>query len=196
MPVTKCKKCKGRVNTKLSKCPSCGAEMPKESRAAAFIGLIFVVVIAIAIIKDDDKNHSTSSSSSLSLLSAPFQRPFQYVGMTVTDAAKLTGSKPNSVSNIVVDSDRAHMLLEAEGNLISYVDIELKQTAPCSQNRSFDSEEILSALSINPSELEFARKQTHFHTYYDHKRKLKVGVSCQYDGASISVGFSSRYYGM
>jgi hypothetical protein len=88
------------------------------------------------------------------------------------------------------------MLLESEGNFISYVDIELKQTAPCSQNRPFDSEAILGALSINPSELDFVRKQIHFHTYYDDKRKLKVSVSCQYDGAPLSVGFSSKYYGM
>jgi hypothetical protein len=31
--------------------------------------------------------------------------------------------------------------------------------------RAFDSEPVLGALSINPSELDFARKQTHFHTY-------------------------------
>lgn len=86
------------------------------------------------------------------------------------------------------------MLLEAEGNFINYVDIELKKTVPWSQSRSFDSVTILGVLSINPAELELARKQTHFHTYYDHKRRLKIGVSCQYEGAPISVGFSSKYY--
>ena len=85
--------------------------------------------------------------------------------------------------------------IEAEGNFINYVDIELKKTAPWSQSRPFDSEAILGVLSINPSELELARKQTHFHTYYDHKKRLKIGVSCQYDGAPLSVGFSSKYYG-
>lgn len=129
-------------------------------------------------------------------LNAPFHRPFQYIGMSIADAAKATGGTPNAVGNIVIDSDRSHMLLESEGNFISYVDVELKQTAPCSQTRTFDSEPILGALSINPSELDFARKQTHFHTYYDHKRKLKVSVACLYDGAPLSVGFSSKYYGM
>jgi hypothetical protein len=129
-------------------------------------------------------------------LNAPFHRPFQYIGMTIAKAAKATSGTPNAVGNIIIDSDRAHMLLEAEGNFISYVDVELKQTAPCSLTRAFDSEPVLGALSINPSELDFARKQTHFHTYYDHKRKLKVSVSCQCDGAPLSVGFSSKYYGM
>jgi hypothetical protein len=99
------------------------------------------------------------------------------------------------VGNIIIDSAQAHMLLDATGEGISYVDVELKQTAPCSQTTAFDSEPVLGALSINPSELEFARKQTHFHTYYDHKRKVKVGVRCLYDGAPLSVGLSSKYYG-
>jgi hypothetical protein len=127
----------------------------------------------------------------LYVLSAPFHRPFQYMGMSVADAARVVGGIPNRVGNIIIDSEQAHMLLEAEGNFINYVDIELKKTAPWSQNRSFDSEAILGVLSINPAELELARKQTHFHTYYDHKRKLKIGVSCQYDGAPLSVGLRS-----
>lgn len=130
----------------------------------------------------------------LYMLKAPFHRPFQYIGMSVADAAKAVGGNSNKVGNIIIDSDQCHMLLEAEGNFISYVDIELKKTAPWSPNRPFDSEAILGILSINPSELELARKQTHFHTYYDHKRKLKIGVSCHYEGAPLSVGFSSKYY--
>jgi hypothetical protein len=131
----------------------------------------------------------------LYVLSSPFHRPFQYMGMSIADAARAVGGKPNKVGNIIIDSEQAHMLLEAEGNFINYVDIELKKTAPWSLSRPFDSEAILGVLSINPSELELARKQTHFHTYYDHKRKLKIGVSCQYDGAPLSVEFSSKYYG-
>jgi hypothetical protein len=132
----------------------------------------------------------------LSPLRAPFHRPFQYIGMPIAKAAKATGGTPNAVGNIIIDSEQAHMLLEAEGNFISYVDVALKHTAPCSLTRAFDSEPVLGVLSINPSELDFARKQTHFHTYYDHKRKLKVSVSCQDNGGPLSVGFSSKYYGM
>ncbi|KKD35208.1 MAG: DUF4365 domain-containing protein [Limnoraphis robusta] len=133
-------------------------------------------------------------NSGLYVLSAPFHRPFQYIGMSIADAARAVGGKPNEVGNIIIDSEQSHMLLEAEGNFINYVDVELKKTAPWSQSRPFDSEAILGVLSINPSELELVRKQTHFHTYYDHKRKLKISVSCQYEGASLSVGFSSKYY--
>jgi hypothetical protein len=132
--------------------------------------------------------------SGLHVLSAPFHRPFQYMGLSIAQAAKAVGGEPNEVGSIIIDSEQSHMLLEAEGNFINYVDVELKKTAPWSLSRPFDSQIILGVLSINPSELELVRKQTHFHTYYDHKRKLKISVSCQYEGAPLSVQFSSKYY--
>lgn len=136
-----------------------------------------------------------AASYNLPLMITPYHRPFQYIGMTLEKAEKAVGASANEVGNITVEDDECNMLLEAEGNFISYVDIELKRTAPHNQNQEFDSEAILGALSIGISELELIRKKTHFHTYYDHRRRLKIGVSCQYDGAPISVGFSSKYYG-
>jgi hypothetical protein len=114
--------------------------------------------------------------------------------MSIQDAAKAVRENPNQAGNIIIDSQEAHLLLEAEGNFISYVDIQLKKTAPWSLSRSFDSIAILGVLSINPSELELARKQVHYHTYYDHKRKLKISVCCLYEGAPLSIGFSGKYY--
>jgi hypothetical protein len=135
-------------------------------------------------------------NKALPMLTRPFHRPFQYMGMAIQDAARLTGGAPNDVGNIILDTEECRMLLEAEGNFISYVDVELKRTAPHRQDQEFDSEMVLGALSINPSELELVRRKTHFHTYYDHKKRLKVSVSCLYDGAPLSVGFSGKYYGM
>lgn len=133
---------------------------------------------------------------SLPLMSKPFHRPFQYMGMPIHKAESEVGATANSVGNIIVESDDCRMLLEAEGNFISYVEVDLKATAPHSQNQEFDSELILGALSIGLTELDLERKKTHYHTYYDHRRKLKVSVSCLYDGAPLTVAFSSKYYGM
>lgn len=132
----------------------------------------------------------------LPILCAPFHRPYQYMGMSIQDAARAVNGTPNAVGNIIIDSEECHMLLESEGNFINYVDIELKRTAPHYQSKEFDSGPILGALSINPAELELIRRQTHFHTYFDHRKKLKISVSCQYDGGPLTVGFSSKYYGM
>ena len=132
----------------------------------------------------------------LRVLSKPFHRPFQYIGLSVSDAAKEVRHSPNEVGNIIIDTEDCHMLLEAEGNFISYVDVELKRTAPHYLNQEFDSEGILGALSINPGELDLVRKQTHCHTYYDHRKKLQISVGCLYDAGPLSVGFSTKYYGM
>lgn len=132
----------------------------------------------------------------LRLLSKPFHRPFQYIGLSVSDAAKEVNHAPNEVGNIIIDTEDCHMLLEAEGNFVSYVEVELKKTAPHYQNQEFDSQAILGALSINPGELDLVRRQTHCHTYYDHRKKLQISVSCLYDEGPLSVGFSTKYYGM
>lgn len=131
----------------------------------------------------------------LPVFSKPFYRPFQYMGMTIANAAKEVERKPNKVDNIIVDTDNCHMLLEAEGNFVQYIEVNIKMTAPQYLNREFDSEPVLASLSINPAELDLIRKKTHFHTYYDHRKKMKVSVSCSYNGSPLSVGFSSKYYG-
>ena len=136
-----------------------------------------------------------ATNLNLHIFSHPFHRPFQYIGLSIAEVSKAVKQSPNKAGNIIVETDECHLLLESEGNFIQCVDIELKKTAPQYQDREFDSEPILGALSINPAELDLARKQTHYHTYYDHSRKLKIGVSCLYDGAPLNVIFSKKYYG-
>jgi hypothetical protein len=162
------------------------------------IGIVFNLSVMRA-----EKSHSNLGTATdkafaknLPVMSKPFHRPFQYMGMTIERTEREVGGKANEVGNIVVENSECRMFLEAEGNFISFVEVELKRTAPHYQNQEFDSEVALGALSIGLSELELARKQTHYHTYYDHRRKLKVSVSCQYDEAPLSVAFSSKYYGM
>jgi len=135
-------------------------------------------------------------SAGLPMLSRPFHRPFQYMGMSIAAAATAVGGTPNQVGNIIVDTDDCHMLLEAEGNFINYVCVDLKRTAPQYQNRPFDPVPVLGALSVNPAELEHLKSGTHYHHYSDHRRKLKISVSCLEDGGPLTVGFSSKYYGM
>lgn len=133
---------------------------------------------------------------SIPLLSKPFHRPFQYMGMPIQRVETEVDATANKVGNIIVETDECKMFLEAEGNFISYVEVDVKATAPHYLNQEFDSEPVLGALSIGLSELDFDRKKTHYHTYYDHRRKLKISVSCLEDGAPLTVAFSSKYYGM
>ena len=116
--------------------------------------------------------------------------------MRIEDAAKEVGGTPNKVGNIIIDTEDCHMVLEAEGSFVNFVEVNIKKASPCLQNKEFDSEPILGCLSINPSEIDLVNRQTHYHHYSDHKRKLKISVSCLYDGGPLSVGFSAKYYNM
>lgn len=132
----------------------------------------------------------------LPLMCSPFHRPFQYIGMTISKVEEMLGVKSNEVGNIIIENNECRMYMEAEGNFVSYIELDIKRTAPHYLNKEFDSEPLLGALSISLSELELIRKQIHFHTYYDHRRRLKVSVSRTYDGEPLSVAFCSKYYGM
>ena len=135
-------------------------------------------------------------SRNLMLCSAPYHRPFQYIGLPVEDVLKKVKGEKNVGGNIIVENEYCRMFLEAEGSFISFVEIDMKQAGVFNQSSEFESEPLLGALSINPAELELARKKTHCHTYYDHRRRLKINVSCPHDGANLSVAFSAKYYGM
>ena len=135
-------------------------------------------------------------TGNLPIMCAPFHRPFQYIGMTIDRAEKLLGVVSNKDGNIIVENSDCRMLLEAEGNYLSYIEVAMKRAGPHRQNQEFDSEAVLGSLSIGLSELELVQKQTHCHTYYNHRKRLKVSVLCPYDGAPLTVGFSEKYYGM
>jgi len=124
----------------------------------------------------------------------PFHRPFQYIGMRVEDALKEVNGTINSGGNIIVESDDCYMNLEAEGSFINFVEVDIKNTAPCNIEKTFDPEPILGCLSINPSELDLVRAKIHAHVYYDHKRKLSITVQCLYDDSPLTVSFSTKNY--
>ncbi len=137
-----------------------------------------------------------AASKGLPIVSAPFHRPFQYLGMSIPDAEEMVGEKANNARNITLENEHCKMVLWGEGNFISFIDVDLLKTEPHSQNSEFDSEPLLGALSIGTHELELSRKKTHCHTYYDHKRRMKVTVMCSYEGAPLTVSFGTKYYNM
>ena len=125
-----------------------------------------------------------------------YQQPYTYIGQQANTVAQKFSTEPNSVGNVIIDTNNHHFLFESsDGVVVSYVDVSFNETSPCDQTRSFNSSRILRALGIDPNSLELVRERKHFHTYYDHKNKLKVGVSCLYDGGPLNASFSRKYYG-
>lgn len=135
-------------------------------------------------------------TNNLPIMSAPFHRPFQYIGLSIQNAEEQVGAKANDVGNIVVENDLCKMILWAEGNFINFVEVDILSTAPHNQDQEFDSEALLGALSIGIHELDLDRSKTYCHTYSDHRKRLQVKVMCIDDGLPLSVSFGSKYYGM
>ena len=121
-------------------------------------------------------------------------KPFQYIDMPIQDVARRLGVQPNRANNLVFEGAEHRVLLESNGNLVDYVDVELTSTPRCSPKDEIDSTAVLAAMGIDTSELELAIKQPDNHIYYDHKRMLKVAVSCSYESAPLTAGFSRRHY--
>ena len=57
--------------------------------------------------------------SGLHVLSAPFHRPFQYMGLSIAQAAKAVGGEPNEVGSIIIDSEQSHMHWRQRGTLLT-----------------------------------------------------------------------------
>ena len=107
----------------------------------------------------------------------------------------LQGVQANGAGNIIIEKNLHKILFESNSSVVSYVSVDFQETIPCNLQNDFDSKPLLLASGINPNNLELARKRTHSHTYYDHTNKLKVSVTCSYNGSALSVSFSKKYYG-
>lgn len=124
-----------------------------------------------------------------------FQNPYKYIGKSVSSVSRTLSTKPNEGNNIVIEKSDYEYFFETNNNKVTFADVRFIKTAPCSQTDDFDSEVLLKKLAINSNDVELVRKRSHFHTYYDHRNKLKIGVSCLYNGAPLNVSFSRKYYG-
>lgn len=221
MGLRTCNDCKNSVSTSAKFCPHCGAAPPKtKTLGCNGVIFIFTALIILGVALGDKQPNAPqkatpqSSDSNIpkllikppqkptiaqktlaSELPTPYKNPIQYIGLSLQQASKATGVKPNDAGNIIVESKIAKMMISTSGKTsVSYVDVEFLESQKCLQSKDFESTSFLKALGINPSSLELARKQTHYHTYYDHKNKLKIFVACIDDNWPYTVGISKNYY--
>jgi hypothetical protein len=128
--------------------------------------------------------------------SNPASHPFNYLDLPVQEAASRAGVKPNQANNVVFDTASHHVFLEAHGASIGYADVEFRGHPKCSPKQQLDSASALKELGIDASQMELAIDKPDNHTYYDHKRGIKVSVTCNYEGAPLTAGFSRKQYGV
>lgn len=137
-----------------------------------------------------------SDLAGVPMMVSPFHRPAQYLGQSAKELGLKLGAVSNKVGNLIIENDSCKLFLETEGDFINFGDAEIKALPPWQLSKSFDSEIILGAFSVNPSELELVQKKTDCHTYYDHSRKLKLTVACRADGERLLFTFGKKYYGL
>jgi hypothetical protein len=213
-----CKTCKKKIDNTARSCPHCGVKSPGSTKPGCF-PIIFVSFVAIIIIistmdvpdRENTSPINTASSDSvatppilksplepLAALPKPFKDPIKYLGLSIIDASDLSGVRFEQVDagehRINYESEDGKLYIRSNSGFVTWVDIDLKKTQSCSQKIPFDPNPFLQALDINPVNLSPASDRTHMHTFYDHFRRLKISVVCQYDGAVMNVSIGSKYY--
>ncbi|WP_339612320.1 hypothetical protein [uncultured Pseudoalteromonas sp.] len=131
----------------------------------------------------------------ISFVDSEFTRPYKYHGFAVDTVSNIIGVKPNEFGNIEFVSDKHRIFYEATDGIITYSEVQMLETVPCKQREHFDPVVMLNAVAVNESDLEWQSAMTHLTVYYDHNEKLKISITCEQDGAPITVRFSNKYYG-
>lgn len=157
-------------------------------------GLVFTLLIS-GILGGCGKNDSTEQHVQLTPPPTDFISPYRFIKFRLEAASDILKTTANADGSITTNTAQYKTRYSSTDGVISYSEIYLLETAPCSQTESFDPVAVLSAVAVNPIKLEEQDRMTHLVTYYDHQEKLKISVTCEQDGTPIVVRFSSKYYG-
>lgn len=132
----------------------------------------------------------------ISPIDMKYQNPSKFIGMPLSFAADHLGVVPKSNNTIIIDNEQLYYLIESNDGRVSFVDVELKETTPCSIKEKADSDKIIEALFFEGSReyVEKARSQQNGDIYYDHTSKLKISVICHQDAGAVSLSVSKKYY--
>lgn len=159
--------------------------------------VVLAVITFFMVVSNSAKNDVRHSSvERVPTISPQYLKPISKIGLNISAVENIVGEKANAAGNVIVDVEGFHILFESHLGMLSFIDYEFKSYPPCSQKKAFNPKPFLMSLGIDSllPHIEYARNKIHFHTFYDHKEKLKIGVSCLYDGASINVSIGKKYY--
>ncbi|MBH0066776.1 hypothetical protein [Pseudoalteromonas sp. NZS100] len=157
-------------------------------------GLIFTLAISSALL-GCDKQEIKVETVQLTPPPAEFISPYRFLKFRISAASDILKVAPDANGSIVTSTNQYETRYESNDGIITYSEIALLETAPCSQTQEFDPIAMLNAVAVDVRRLEPQMRMTHVATYYDHSNKLKVSVTCQQDGMPIIVAFSNKYYG-
>ncbi|MFP3352284.1 hypothetical protein R0K04_12775 [Pseudoalteromonas sp. SIMBA_153] len=154
---------------------------------------IYITAAICAIIIGCSKKED-SQTTQLTPPPENFISPYRFITFRLEAVSDILKVAPNANGSITTTTSQYKTRYDSTDGVISYSEIYLLETAPCSQTESFDPIAVLKAVAINSQSLEERDRMTHLATYYDHKEKLKISVTCEQDGTPIVVRFSKKYY--
>ena len=155
--------------------------------------LVFTLLIS-GILGGCGENAITEQQIQLTPPPADFISPYRFIKFRLEAASDILKTAANADGSITTNTAQYKTRYNSTDGVITYSEIYLLETAPCSQTESFDPVAILNAVAVNPKILEERDRMAHLATYYDHQEKLKISVTCEQDGAPIVVRFSNKYY--
>ncbi len=156
--------------------------------------MVFMLVIS-SILTGCGKKDNTDQTSHLAPPPADFISPYRFLKFRLEAASDILKTSANASGSISTTTAQYKTRYDSTDGIITYSEIYLLETAPCSQTKRFDPISILNAVAVNPRNLEERDLMIHLATYYDHQEKLKISVTCEQDGMPIVVRFSNKYYG-
>lgn len=155
--------------------------------------LVFTLLIS-GILGGCGENAITEQQIQLTPPPADFISPYRFIKFRLEAASDILKTAANADGSITTNTAQYKTRYNSTDGVITYSEIYLLETAPCSQTESFDPVAILNAVAVNPKILEERDRMAHLATYYDHQESLKISVTCEQDGAPIVVRFSNKYY--
>ena len=155
--------------------------------------LVFTLLIS-DILGGCGENAITEQQIQLTPPPADFISPYRFIKFRLEAASDILKTAANADGSITTNTAQYKTRYNSTDGVITYSEIYLLETAPCSQTESFDPVAILNAVAVNPKILEERDRMAHLATYYDHQESLKISVTCEQDGAPIVVRFSNKYY--
>ena len=155
--------------------------------------LVFTLLIS-GILGGCGENAITEQQIQLTPPPADFISPYRFIKFRLEAASDILKTAANADGSITTNTAQYKTRYNSIDGVITYSEIYLLETAPCSQTESFDPVAILNAVAVNPKILEERDRMAHLATYYDHQESLKISVTCEQDGAPIVVRFSNKYY--
>lgn len=123
-----------------------------------------------------------------------YKQPYRYLGQQVDEAAKFFRIAPNPADKIIIDMKDYQFMWESNNNVLTYAEVVFNTAGKCSLKKRVPAEVLLKRLGIREYPLEKIISRDALSTYYDHKNKVKIGVSCDEEGGLYRIYFSQKYY--